>query len=109
MFYVLTSLPCVIFVGFPAVWSFANESQIKVNFYYLPSLTQRPRLPQLRRVRLDFCAMTDISKPITFCEHLQLSSLAIQPSSIGFQVRATHLALLLAEGDSIIHVRWALL
>lgn len=57
----------------------------------------------------DFCAMADISKPITFCEHLQLSSLAIQPSSIGFQVRAAHLASLLVEEDSIIHVRWALL
>lgn len=51
-FYVLTCLPkCVIFVGFPAVWSFANERQIKVNFYYLTGLlrrvTQHPRLFQL--------------------------------------------------------------
>ncbi|OJA13783.1 hypothetical protein AZE42_12645, partial [Rhizopogon vesiculosus] len=30
-------------------------------------------------------ALVDARKPITICEHLQLSSLAIQPSSIGFQ------------------------
>jgi clathrin heavy chain len=29
----------------------------------------------------------DTSKPIAFCEHLQLSSLGVQPSSISFQVR----------------------
>ena len=28
----------------------------------------------------------DISKPIAFCEHLQLSSLGVQPASISFQV-----------------------
>ena len=28
----------------------------------------------------------DISKPIAFAEHLQLSSLGIQPASISFQV-----------------------
>ncbi|KAG2056844.1 clathrin heavy chain 1 [Suillus hirtellus] len=42
--------------------------------------------------------MADISKPITFCEHLQLSSLAIQPSSIGFQT-------LTLESDHFICVR----
>ncbi|KAG0693720.1 clathrin terminal domain complexed with Pitstop 1 [Suillus ampliporus] len=38
--------------------------------------------------------MDDISIPIKICEHLQLSSLAIQPSSIGFQtltLKADHL------------------
>ena len=29
----------------------------------------------------------DISKPIAFCEHLQLSAIGIQPASISFQVR----------------------
>lgn len=32
-------------------------------------------------------AAVDISKPIAFCEHLQLSSLGVQPASISFQVR----------------------
>jgi hypothetical protein len=32
-------------------------------------------------------AAMDISKPIAFCEHLQLSSLGVQPASISFQVR----------------------
>jgi clathrin heavy chain len=31
----------------------------------------------------------DISKPIAFAEHLQLSSLGIQPASISFQVLNT--------------------
>lgn len=31
----------------------------------------------------------DISKPIAFAEHLQLSSLGIQPASISFQVHTT--------------------
>lgn len=31
--------------------------------------------------------MADYSKPIAFCEHLQLSSLGVQPASISFQVR----------------------
>ena len=31
--------------------------------------------------------MADTSKPISFCEHLQLSSLGVQPASISFQVR----------------------
>jgi hypothetical protein len=34
-------------------------------------------------------AAIDASKPIAFCEHLQLSSLGVQPASISFQVRAT--------------------
>lgn len=32
-------------------------------------------------------AAIDASKPIAFCEHLQLSSLGVQPASISFQVR----------------------
>lgn len=32
-------------------------------------------------------AAADSSKPIAFCEHLQLSSLGVQPASISFQVR----------------------
>jgi hypothetical protein len=28
----------------------------------------------------------DTTKPIAFCEHLQLSALGVQPASIGFQV-----------------------
>lgn len=35
----------------------------------------------------DTLIMADISKPISFCEHLQLSSLGVQPASISFQVR----------------------
>ena len=31
-------------------------------------------------------AAIDTTKPIAFCEHLQLSSLGIQPASISFQV-----------------------
>lgn len=31
--------------------------------------------------------MADTTKPIAFCEHLQLSSLGVQPGSISFQVR----------------------
>ncbi len=31
----------------------------------------------------------DISKPIAFAEHLQLSSIGIQPASISFQVHTT--------------------
>ncbi|KAF8141713.1 hypothetical protein EV363DRAFT_1308829 [Boletus edulis] len=42
--------------------------------------------------------MTDISKPIAFCEHLQLSSLGIQPASISFQT-------LTLESDHFICVR----
>ena len=34
----------------------------------------------------------DISKPIAFAEHLQLSSLGIQPASISFQVHTTQCA-----------------
>ncbi|OCH91028.1 clathrin heavy chain [Obba rivulosa] len=40
----------------------------------------------------------DISKPITFCEHLQLSSLGVQPTSISFQT-------LTLESDHFICVR----
>jgi clathrin heavy chain len=36
----------------------------------------------------------DISKPIAFAEHLQLSSLGIQPASISFQVHTTQCPLL---------------
>ena len=32
-------------------------------------------------------ATMDALKPIAFCEHLQLSSLGVQPASISFQVR----------------------
>ncbi|KAG9312892.1 hypothetical protein JVU11DRAFT_6325 [Chiua virens] len=42
--------------------------------------------------------MTDISKPISFCEHLQLSSLGVQPASISFQT-------LTLESDHFICVR----
>lgn len=49
--------------------------------------------------------MADISKPITFCEHLQLSSLAIQPSSISFQVRAANLVSLSAERNTQLSMR----
>ncbi|KAG8220859.1 hypothetical protein J3R82DRAFT_2354 [Butyriboletus roseoflavus] len=42
--------------------------------------------------------MADISKPISFCEHLQLSSLGIQPASISFQT-------LTLESDHFICVR----
>lgn len=31
--------------------------------------------------------MAEAQKPIAFCEHLQLSSLGVQPGSISFQVR----------------------
>jgi hypothetical protein len=31
--------------------------------------------------------MAEAPKPIAFCEHLQLSSLGVQPGSISFQVR----------------------
>jgi clathrin heavy chain len=34
----------------------------------------------------------DISKPIAFAEHLQLSSLGVQPTSISFQVHTTQCA-----------------
>jgi clathrin heavy chain len=37
----------------------------------------------------------DISKPIAFAEHLQLSSLGVQPASISFQVHTTQSAHLL--------------
>ncbi|KAF8661339.1 hypothetical protein AX16_001434 [Volvariella volvacea WC 439] len=43
-------------------------------------------------------AAVDISKPIAFCEHLQLSSLGIQPASISFQT-------LTLESDHYICVR----
>ncbi|KIY69192.1 clathrin heavy chain 1, partial [Cylindrobasidium torrendii FP15055 ss-10] len=43
-------------------------------------------------------AAVDISKPIAFCEHLQLSSLGIQPASISFQT-------LTFESDHFICVR----
>jgi len=36
-------------------------------------------------------AVADTSKPIAFCEHLQLSSLGVQPASISFQVRGRDL------------------
>ncbi|KAI0091788.1 clathrin heavy chain [Irpex rosettiformis] len=42
--------------------------------------------------------MADISKPIAFCEHLQLSSLGVQPASISFQT-------LTLESDHFICVR----
>ncbi|KAK7061131.1 Clathrin heavy chain [Paramarasmius palmivorus] len=42
--------------------------------------------------------MTDVSKPIAFCEHLQLSSLGVQPASISFQT-------LTLESDHFICVR----
>jgi len=42
--------------------------------------------------------MGDISKPIAFCEHLQLSSIGIQPASISFQV--IHYFLLLTQADT---------
>lgn len=40
----------------------------------------------------DSLIMADSSKPIAFCEHLQLSSLGVQPGSISFQVRVRVLA-----------------
>ncbi|TFK26167.1 clathrin heavy chain 1 [Coprinopsis marcescibilis] len=43
-------------------------------------------------------AAADISKPIAFCEHLQLSSLGVQPASISFQT-------LTLESDHFICVR----
>ncbi|KAF8998593.1 clathrin heavy chain 1 [Cyathus striatus] len=43
-------------------------------------------------------AAVDISKPIAFCEHLQLSSLGVQPASISFQS-------LTLESDHFICVR----
>ncbi|KAJ3972225.1 hypothetical protein EV361DRAFT_798533 [Lentinula raphanica] len=43
-------------------------------------------------------AALDISKPIAFCEHLQLSSLGVQPASISFQT-------LTLESDHFICVR----
>ncbi|KIM68076.1 hypothetical protein SCLCIDRAFT_1209460 [Scleroderma citrinum Foug A] len=42
--------------------------------------------------------MADTSKPISFCEHLQLSSLGVQPASISFQT-------LTLESDHFICVR----
>ena len=36
--------------------------------------------------------MADYSKPIAFCEHLQLSSLGVQPASISFQVKRLNTA-----------------
>ena len=39
-------------------------------------------------------ATMDASKPIAFCEHLQLSSLGVQPASISFQVRWRDIELL---------------
>ncbi|EGN91992.1 hypothetical protein SERLA73DRAFT_99912 [Serpula lacrymans var. lacrymans S7.3] len=42
--------------------------------------------------------MADISKPIAFCEHLQLSSLGVQPASISFQT-------LTLESDHFICIR----
>ncbi|KAL0060881.1 Clathrin heavy chain [Marasmius tenuissimus] len=47
-------------------------------------------------------AGVDSSKPIAFCEHLQLSSLGVQPASISFQVE--HLTLTL-ESDHFICIR----
>jgi len=43
-------------------------------------------------------ASVDVSKPIAFCEHLQLSSLGVQPASISFQT-------LTLESDHFICVR----
>ncbi|KAF5355246.1 hypothetical protein D9758_006001 [Tetrapyrgos nigripes] len=45
-----------------------------------------------------FLAAMDTSKPIAFCEHLQLSSLGVQPASISFQT-------LTLESDHFICVR----
>ncbi|KAF7798005.1 hypothetical protein EIP86_009215 [Pleurotus ostreatoroseus] len=44
----------------------------------------------------------DISKPIAFCEHLQLSSLNIQPAAISFQASTRTLTL---ESDHFIAIR----
>lgn len=46
------------------------------------SATGSPSLPALTTLLI-----MDISKPIAFCEHLQLSAIGIQPASISFQVR----------------------
>lgn len=43
--------------------------------------------PRIARPLVSAAKMADSSKPIAFCEHLQLSSLGIQPASISFQVR----------------------
>ncbi|KIJ10298.1 hypothetical protein PAXINDRAFT_157663 [Paxillus involutus ATCC 200175] len=48
----------------------------------------------------DTLNMADISKPISFCEHLQLSSLGVQPASISFQVS---LMVLLAAEQGLDH------
>ena len=43
-------------------------------------------LSSLRLQRASPNMSMDISKPIAFCEHLQLSAIGIQPASISFQV-----------------------
>jgi len=42
---------------------------------------------QVPAFNIAIMAAIDASKPIAFCEHLQLSSLGVQPASISFQVR----------------------
>lgn len=62
-----------------------------------PYISQRPAagqicdgfddvLSSLRLQRASPNMSMDISKPIAFCEHLQLSAIGIQPASISFQV-----------------------
>ncbi|KAG7443630.1 clathrin heavy chain [Guyanagaster necrorhizus] len=60
---------------------------------FVNHLYRRPTPPDSPAV-----AVMDISKPIAFCEHLQLSSVGVQPASISFQT-------LTLESDHFICVR----
>lgn len=62
-----------------------NNAKVLAAPYFRPS----PSLTfptSLRTIISAAMATPDISKPIAFCEHLQLSALGVQPASISFQV-----------------------
>ncbi|KAL1731173.1 hypothetical protein EV714DRAFT_249463 [Schizophyllum commune] len=54
-----------------------HKSSFSTHRAFSPTPTVSPAAPVM--------AAVDISKPIAFCEHLQLSSLGIQPGAISFQ------------------------
>lgn len=71
-----------------------EERSIKIECYcdrlVVTTVTQYLSTPTTEATRYfqdDSMAVADSSKPIAFCEHLQLSSLGVQPASISFQVR----------------------
>ncbi|KAK0446711.1 hypothetical protein EV421DRAFT_1790875 [Armillaria borealis] len=76
-------------------WRKPNNGQQTVSSSnpFVNHLYRRPTPPDSPTV-----AVMDISKPIAFCEHLQLSSVGVQPASISFQT-------LTLESDHFICVR----